>query len=430
MKKLLLLPLSLSILFATTATKKQQILDKYTVALKAYKDKNYKQSYNLLNELFLQNLNNVNINFYLARSSYELKKYHEAIIAYERVLFEKPNDIKTQFELARTHLANRSYGESKQLFLKLYNNKNLQKSTKNTIIKYLSFIDKKIKKNFFNGVAIVGLNYDSNINNTPIPHSFDTFNLSTKKTGDWALQFVGMLNHKYKYKDNILVKNDFMAFLKKMQDNSSKDISMFSYTPTINYKYTDKLNLDYFLFIDTLYIDHKSTQNSYGFGLKTYLNINKKLFSISSLKYQNKQSKISLDQDSTYIELSQSLKYLKRYSFDFLYASERKNQGNVATIDKDIFNFKVSNRYKILPKLMVTPTLSYKKTNYKDNILFTNLTMDKRVDNEYKFTINSTYLYNKQWIYQFNADYTKNNSNNLANRYNKNTITFNIIRPF
>lgn len=425
-------------------TNKEKVLDKYTKALNFYKQKEYKKSNELLNELFQTNLNDKNINFYLGRTAFELKNYHDAIIAYERVLFEDPDNIRTNFELGRSHIASKAFNEAKPIFTALQKNPKTPENIKPFIAKFLILIDKHTQKYFFNGVLLFGINYDSNVNNKaddeifnnvyiPAFNTYIDMNNTTTKDSDWAHQEVVILNHKYKQSDTRILKNDIMLFSKSMNKsrNSTKDIKLASYTFSLNELYSNKLSIDYALFTDALWIDDKSNLKSYGLFPKFKFPINKKLNSSGHIKYQIKNNQTNSNQDSNYLELNYALKY--KYlnnlipSVVTVYSQEKKEQSVLTSIDKKSINFKLSTTYMLKPNISIVPLVSYKYTNYDDE---DTSYLVKRKDTEYKFGLMNTYIYSPKFLFQAGVDYTNNNSNIESNEYSKYTFTFNLIRPF
>lgn len=413
--------------------KNKKILSKYEQALKEYKKHNFKKSYELLDELFHQNLNNVNINYYLGRSAYKLEKYDEAILAYDRVLFEQANSSKVKLELAKSYLKLKDYKQSKKYLLEIKSSKKTNENVRKKIDVLLSIIDNKIKKNFLNGVVLVGLNYDSNINSDPKNYILN--GISSKEIAAWAHQEVFLLNHKYILDETQLIKNDFMFFNKSMIDTTYKDknIQMFSYTPTYNVAYENGYNVDYSLFADALKIDGKYNMQSYGINPKLNYMYNKDTNMIFGLKYQDKnyQQKIDKNRNSKFMELSGSSKYIlndsKSFGVSLSYARERKDAIGRIDIDKNQIMIKLDGTYYVNTRLNFTPSFTYKNIKYKDQDPFKTA---KRKDNVYRLALASTYAYKANWLIQGLIDTLKNNSNFDENTYNKNTFTVNVVRPF
>lgn len=417
----------------------KKILEDYTQALTLYKQKKYQDSYIILNNLFEQNLDDANINFYLGRSAFEMKKYHDAIIAFERILFSNPESSRTKLELARAYFITKQYGEAKKRFLEVQEDTNVPQNIRDAVAKFLLAIENSTKKHFLNGIVLFGLNYDSNVKNTALPHNLGTTLSSTnEEISDWAHQEVAIINHKYLIDETSSFKNDILLFAKTMNNhkNSDNDIKMISYTPTLNILYEKGLSIDYSIFTDALWIDDKSYLRTYGIMPKFTYTLKKDLIYDGYLKLQDKnfQKPDDAAKDSRYLELQGGAKYLfdktATYSGSFTYAQERKDSGAQTDVDKDSYSIKLSATYLASQKISLAPSLSYKNTYYKEKSTFANQSYDNRKDNEYKIALMSTYVYSEQWLYQLSGDYMKNRSNNDANSYNKNTFTFNLIRLF
>lgn len=420
--------------------KKEKVLEQYTKALNLYKQKKYQEAYDNFNELFESNLDDVNINFYLGRSAFELKKYHDAIIAYDRVLFSKPDNLRTKLEIGRAYFMTKQFKEAKKFFEDIYNNPNTPPKIKNSLTTFFNIIDQNTQKHFLNGVILIGLNYDSNVNNRS---SFDTFNIinlpvtnTTEADSAVAHQEVLILNHKYNLGDTSLLKNDLMVFNKSMFKNKhqSKDVKLISYTPAYTKKYKNGLSMDYAVFADKLWIENDGNLQTYGIIPKLTYAYNDKINFNSHFKYQDKNYIKSSDKnkDSKYTEFQFGLKYLATkkitYGASIIASKERKNDSTGPTsVDKDTYQFKLNNTYLYNKSLSFAPAFSYKKTAYKDT---DNTYFVKQNDDEYKFTLMGTYIYSPKWLFQLGGDYTKTDSNIDKSVYSKHTFTFNIIRPF
>ncbi len=426
---------------------KQQIIDEYKIALNHFKNKNYKKSYDLFNKLFETNLNDPNINFYLGRSAFELKKYHEAIVAYERVLFEKPDSFRTKLEMGKAYLFNNSLESAKSIFVELKTTKDISKEALKTIEQYLVAIDKKIDKHSLSGIVMVGVNYDSNVNNRASDDIYDDSSINT--TGDakgFAHQDIVLLNYGYKESDIKLWKHDVMVFYKKIFEVNYKNafvgdkytsIKLASYNPALNIKHNEKLTVDYGVFIDNLWINGVSIMKTYGLLPKVTYIANEKNTLISYIKLQQKSNHKQSDKinDSKYSELSVSLTHLysKKMSFNssFLYSYEWDR--DVSKKDGDISSYllKYGMNYILNPVLTFSPFVSYKLIKYKnsDGMPLPSGQV-KEKNQEFKVGISSTYVYSPKWIVQTSCDYTIQKSNKQSNEYDKYTFGFNIIRPF
>ncbi|MBD3841669.1 MAG: tetratricopeptide repeat protein [Campylobacterales bacterium] len=416
-----------------TNEEKTKVVQTYTKALNLYKQKQYELAYKDFNALFEQSLNDANVNFYLGRSAFELKKYNEAVLAFERVLFENPDASRVKFEIAKTFMMLKQFKDAKKYFDEIKNDEKLPEAVKKQVEVYLAIIDKNTQKSFLNGVLLVGINYDSNIDSVS-DDSVLPFN-PADKVSDWAHQEVLLLNHKYILSETQTIKNDFMGFAKTMRHsiNSSKDIKLLSYSPALSVNYRNGLTIDYGLYGDSLWINDENTLRTYALVPKFTYTKNKNLIYDGYLKQQYKHNQKSADvlKDTHLSELNLGLKYIINPNFNFGWsltsAFERKDKGSDTTLSKDSHQVKFTSSYLLNKNFSIAPTVSFKATRYKD----IDATFFKKIENdEYKLALSGTYIYSPQWIFQLNGDYTRQKSNVLDKEYDKQTYTFNIIRPF
>ena len=456
MKKSFLFLVFCSLLFAEgkndTSTKqevsnvklsKQEIKKvKYDKALLAFKNKKYDISFDILYELFLEDLENVDINFYLARSAFELKQYDEALIAYERVLFQKPDTIRVRLEIARTYFMQKDYIPSKQLFEDIKKEEH-PKAVIDNINIYLGIIETKLSKHSLKGIFLVGGSYDSNLNNRALSDDFyipalkninnGIINNSTKDQGAFAHQEVLLLNHIYKYKYNMNIKNDIVLFNKNVINHSNKNILMLSYTPSLEHIYNDKLTLNYGLFIDRLYFGSPLLMDTYGLLPKFNYKFSKDITIDGTYKYQVKKYNKTTDKgkDSVYQQLNLTLNKVITPEIkaigSIILEKERKDSGNVPTVDFDSYSLSLGLEYKYSKKLTLAPKITYKKKSNKDT---DNLYLVKQTDKEFNYNLTGTYLLNQGWVSQGIVNYSDVTSNVPSSEYKKYTLGINFIKPF
>jgi hypothetical protein len=432
----------------TTLTKKRivkskivpKVINDYKSALLDYKNKKYKSCYNKFTKLFQKNIKNTNINFYLGRCSYKVKKYHDAIIAYERVLFENPNSSRTKLEMAKAYFAKNSFKASKKLFEEVKKDKNIPPHTMETTNLFLSMIEKKIKRHFISGVAIVGAVYDSNVNSSSFHDNYNDveingikldLNNTSKKEDAVAHQEVLVLNHKYLINDSIENRNDLLVFSKMFFEDKhkSKNIQLINFSPSLNVKYNNKLNVSYKLFVDNLFIDKKNNMYSYGINPNIIYPYNNKIKINTVVKYQNKyyKAKQDIDKNSVYIDASIGVLYdytnKLKFNSSFFYSKEDTKQQN----DSKKFKYSFSTTYSSDLRIQITPNISYENTKYKD---IDKEYLVKENNKEYKFGIDLKYIYNNNFIIQTMAENIKQTSNKKPNEYTKHTFGLNLIRIF
>jgi hypothetical protein len=440
MKKSLLLLFGLLSLNAQTTVSNTNTTvqnNSYEVAYSFYKNKNYEVAYEIFNALFKNNLENKEINFYLGRSAFELKKYDEAYSAFERILIKYPNENRAKLELARIDYIQGRYKSSKKAFLEL-KQQNLPKNVQNNIDIYLSKIAKKTQKSFINGIYMVGVGYDSNINNRAtsdtfyIPSNSLTFTNTTNDESSSNIYSALVLNHKYQYKDDITIKNDFLVYAKAVLKDSSKNIGYLSYSPSVDISY-DKVSIQYGAFVDFLRYDNKYYMNTYGINPSlSYLYSSKTKIDLS-FKYQNKVNKIDENKNKDSINKSLSLnltnilntKYTLQTKLKF--EDESKKDGDLSNIDYRSTLLALALQYKKSKRFMLGVGVSYNDKKYKD---ISNIYLKKQENDEYIYNLNSLYVLKNKWINKIDISHTDVKSNFDSNEYKKNTISISFMKRF
>jgi tetratricopeptide (TPR) repeat protein len=395
----------------------------------------------MFQELFNNNLNDPNINFYLGRSAFELKKYQESLVAYERVLFEKPDSLRTQLEMARAYFLSKEYKSAKKMFQNLEENPKVPGELKQNIAKYLSVIDTKIPKHFFNGMLMAGVTYDSNLKNRSKHDSYysplinDNVTTTTLDASGWAIQEVGVFNYLYKKDDMEQFKNTVMIYNRDMRKSeySSDDVTLININPIYQVKYNQKLNIDYSLFSDIMWLDNKKYINTYGVSPKISYMYDVKNTIISTLKYQKKSYAQSENKskNSVYKQIDGSIKHNYKSNLIFTptltVAKERKNDNNQVVVDYDSYSLGLNTTYIYRPYLLFNPSIIYKKTKYKDMDTSFN---KKAKHTNMKYGIVGTYIHSTDWIFNTNLSFTKQSSNIAKDEYDKYNFGFNVIRSF
>ncbi len=429
-----------------TKQKSKKLLAKYSLALEYFKAKDYEKAYKLFDELFKITLNEVNVNFFLGKSAFETKRFHEATIAYQRVLFEIPNNIGATIETAKVSIVQENYKEAEVLLNNIKKHPKITKETLQNIQRYLETIDDKKQKHFISGMLMIGINYDSNINSSSLNDTFTNvylpmFNMfinmqnTTIDESANAHQEIAIINYKYKLNKRISILNDFMIYNKMMTNDKfqDKDIKLYSYTPSIDMRYENGLNLNLALKYDQLKINNINNLKTYSLATRLNYNLNKVYTINHNLKYQDKRYQIDEDKtkDSIFIELNNNIQYRhsKKLSFSptVVLFKERVKDNTTKGTDFDAINFKFSTTYMYLSNLIFTPSISITTTKYKDE---DTMYLTKRKDSLKEISLTSTYVVSPVWVIQAGVTYKKQTSSVQPNEYKKHTAMFNIIRSF
>jgi len=423
MKKSLILSLILSInLFAFTQDD----------AIKTYNEKDYEKSFNMFLQLLEEgDYQSIKNNFYFALSAEKIGEYNEAIAAYERILLYKPDSLRAKLEMGRIYFILKQYNVSKQYFneaLKETENKNVKKHIK----VFLERIKKAEQTHFLNLVGMFGLGYDSNINNLTDENNYIIYfnntpidvNNSGKKTGAFSIQEALIVKDKYKF-DNFSINNDFMIFNSNMLNHSDKDLQLFEYNPSLNYKNTKTaLKYDYIYSGGEPYISqtgielslynsfvHLSNNLNIGFSYKNYL-----------LQKNDKRDSLNYSISDTIKKIANN----KLYYLSLNFHQERKTKGKLTTVDNNSIGFVVGENYKFSPTFNINPSFGYTKTLYNDKDAFF---QKKREDKKMVIGLKMNNNFNSFGV-QTNIQYLKNNSNIEPYKYNKWLMNLSFIKQF
>lgn len=409
----------------------------YNDALKNFRSKNYEKSYTQFNALFLTNMEDVLINFYLGRSAYELEKYEFALSAYDRILIAEPNNTRARLEMAQTYFKMKLYVQSLSEFNEVLKNKKLPLKVKKIVNAKVEYIKSIQKKSFIKATAIAGILYDSNINSTPATGSFNIYNPTVdstvlvtnndKEESTSIYQVVGQLNHTYKYSDNFILNSSVTALLMKYNDHKEKDIHALSLSTAPTYLFKNyKIALS--VLFDKVNLGHESYQNNIYFN-PTYTRVlNDKTLYSSGLKLGRVTFVKEKDRDVNLLEWQNSLKYLTNkfglFTIGLNLGKEYELREQRTDVEHGYFNSYINNSYEIGEDYLLQTAISHKQLNYDDtDINFQSKRKDKKSD----FSISLIKPINKQVITNIGANYTKKDSNHVASEYDKYTIKANLI---
>ena len=409
----------------------------YNKALNNFRAKNYEKSYLQFNSLFLNNMQDILINFYLGRSAYELGKYEFALSAYDRILIAEPKNTRARLEMAQTYFKMKLYTQSLNEFNEVLKNKKIPIKVKKIVNAKVEYIKSIQKKSFFSATAIAGILYDSNINSTPTTGSFDIYNPTVdstitvtnndKEESTSIYQVVGQLNHTYKYSDNFILNSSATALLMKYNDYKEKDIHALSLSTAPTYL-SKNYKIALSVLFDKVNLGHESYQNNIYFN-PTYTRVlNDKLLYSTGVKIGRITFVKEKDRDVNMLEWQNSLKYLTNkfglFTIGLNLGKEYELRNQRTDVEHRYFNTYINNSYELIDDYLLQTTIGYKQLNYDDtDINFQSKKKDKKSD----FSMSIIKPINKQIIANIGANYTKKDSNHVSSEYDKYTIKANLI---
>jgi len=357
-------------------TKTTQKLKAYEEAISAFKDKDYKKSYEILNSLVNEYPADEKINFFYGRSAFELKKYEFAFAAYDRILITNPNNHRARLEFARTMFMMKAYKEAKKEAQKVLSSP-IPKVVRANVERFIEMVEANQKSYFLNKVAIFGFGYDSNIDNNTyegITYLGDIpLNNDTDKKSDYFFKtiLVGNLIVPNKKNENIAWESLGIAYMQEQKKHHKNDIfltSLSSGIAYINKKYKNLTSATY----DHIWVGGDQTLYIYGLANNLrYMFTKDKILTFDAKVKKKKMIKIEDQQkDANVIELAinytMPINTKDKLNLFSTYISERKTNGIRTDISKDISRYKVSYD-KTIYNLDFNLGYEIEKSKYKIN---------------------------------------------------------------
>lgn len=411
----------------------------YKIALDNFRNKNYEASYEQFSTLFLNDMGNILINFYLGRSAYETKRYDMALSAYDRILISEPNNNRVRLEVAQTYMMMKMYTQSIAEFELALESK-LPSLVRKRVEANIKMMKSKQKKHFFNITALLGLIYDSNINATPEAGAFDiyspslnatvTLNNNGEEEGATIVQFATIASYKYKIEDNLFINSTITPMMLKYINHKEKDLHALSlsFTPTL-YQKSDKYEFGFIY--DHIYLGHKGYQKNFYVKPKYSKVLDKKLLFESSLKAGRINYISESEKDANSLQLENRLKYSSEnaglFSFGLDLGKDIEINDSRTDISKDFYGVSLSNSYDFLDGYSVKTSISYKNILYRDkDINFLSRREDKKSD--YSISLQKMLMDNS--LINIGSTFTNNTSNHESFDYDKYTLNLNFIYSF
>lgn len=347
----------------------------YKEGISYYKNHDFKNSYETFSKIYLENLNDVNFNFYFGRSAYETGHYAMALAAFERVEMQDGRNLRNKLEMARTYYMLKMYEDSENAFKDVLANPNIPKNIRTNIELSLSKVSKVQQKSFTYAQVMMNIMYDSNVNYGSIgDYQYGGGTLDRiDEISDFALQ--GYINVTNIYdigdKNGFAIKNSFNFFIKEYFNEDDYNIMYFNYNPSLLYKET-KYSAEFLLGLDSMMVGRKTYLNSVSFTPKIQYHHTDSLTSIAYVKYQEKKfiQEAQHSLDASRYELSYGLQdILSPRSYlegNLLIASERKKGGTNINVDFDEYKLNLTYSKQFTTKYNLHTFVQLRKRDYKD----------------------------------------------------------------
>jgi len=404
----------------------------YKKSKEYFQNKEYEKSYNILKKLFLKDLSNNKINYYLANSAIKIKKFGMASAAYERILINEPSNLKIRFEQAKLlYLTGNT--QASIISLKKLLSKDISNNLKKEVQTYLNYLEADKKLFFINTTFLFSLNYMDNVNDAPnqdyiLPNFTYLGPQGDDKVSDTShIEYINVdLIKKFKSSENVIIKNNFSYLKKTFLNEKSENFEAYSYQPGILIK--DSFKNYYLGLIFQKYKSGHELSKEYldGVGLET--------------KFYNKNHMIGLKAERLFYKdedksdknySSYQLLYNTFYSSGFNFFSRfQKNiafKSNRTDIDKIVFDNNLSYTFILNDSMSLDPFFRYKMTNYEDeSIAFSSRRKDRLSESGLEFR---KYL-NASSFVSLRGSYLNNHSNHAEYDFKNKSISFIYLKRF
>ena len=440
MKKILILMVALSV-FTFGGELRGDINSQYNQAIKSYKAKDFKSSYEILSKLYLSKLSDAKLNFYLGRSAYETGNYEVALAAFERVEMLDSGNLRNKLEMARTYFMLKMFEEAELAFKEVLDNPNIPQNVRTNIELYLSKVTKVQEKSFTYATLNVDWMYDSNVNYGSLDSEYNV-NMggnpiilpAEDKRSDSAIQVYADIVNIYDIgsKNGFAIKNNLKVYLKDYQDLDAFDVQYVAYTPSILYKQTKYL-AELVVGFDTLKIGSTRYLNTVFITPRAEYSHSNTLRSIAHFKYQKKDfsGETQKDLNSNHYELAYSLQnILSPRSYiqgNLTGIVERKKQGLRDDVDYNEYRLNVVYVNQLTTIYGTELFGEYRKRDYSE---YSTLFGSTRTDNggNVAATINAKIL--ETLRFHLKGTYNIVESNQARYAYEKYTVTLGINKTF
>ena len=417
---------------------------KYKKAKILFTNKQYKKSADILEELFKEDSNNVNINFYLGRSYYELKKYEKASAAFERAVIVDENNLRARVELAQTYLQLNLTDEALKNFNLVLQN-NIPKVVRKNVLNKIKYIKNLKKKSFFSGIISAGITFDNNINNvsggktTGYRTVYGVLDITDtrERISDTYTNFNIAANHFYKLNDKLSLSNKVTFNTQKYSKRSEKDLDILAYNLSLS-KAHEKSLVSGGIDLSKVILNSQDYFRTIGLTLgyqKSYFS-NIRFF--ATVKYFDKSyySEYRKNLDSRNLQFLFGNTYpTQQYgliSLIYLHETEHKKTpdilgANEHSSDKETHSIMLSDQYPLSNRLTLNSIFIINKIN-NESEEEGYATIQK--DLTYNLTVGLQYKLTKTMLLNSSIKHIENHSTVNFFDYNKETIDFSIMKFF
>ena len=435
MKKMIIFTFFLLICIYNTPVMGNTILNQAeeysTSGIKLFKDKQFNESYTMLQKAFLLSPGNSELNFYLGRAAFETGKYEEAVMAFERILIALPNENRVKLELARAFQKLGSNdiarGYCKEVLLT-----EPPESVQRNIEAFLLQINESERRHFLTGRIITGVDWDNNVWASPTDGIIETAigyvtltGVAAKKEEDWIVNTTMEVQHAYRFiNSNDSWKTDLVFYNADYNDTSLLDTRYISGS-TGPELISDNTRIGLKLFLSQIELNHTQYLQNAGFKAELDYVLRPGLITGYNVKFEKKNyvDNIAMDAQNVSLLFDLSLSQKKNW-YNVNLKLETENASN------DEYSF---NRLglglsftRVLPLNFIgSLNYEYQYSQYDEKATLFN---KQRQDNQHKIgyvlkkTIWQSVKKNKDLAVNLNYRHTWTDSNIALYKYNKDLV--------
>ena len=409
------------------------------IALDLLQQKRFEEAYEKFYALFMEDTANARINFYLGLSAVGARMYEEAVSAFERVLIVEPKHTRARLELARALFFLKLFDLSEEEFNKVLATGELPDDVVRNVEKFLAAIEDTRIRNHYAPVVMVGLQYDSNINNDVGENTYviDTDLIQVtgeKEKSDLVHQEMASMNHIYDFGTlgDFFMQNSATVFAQNYTGNDDKNIIFASVSTGIasktkTYSFSSKINYD------NVQIGGSALMSAMGVELGYSRPVTDTIIGEGKVKSQQKTFVDDSNNDSSYSEVTVGGKKAVVDSKDLiigelLRSTERAK--DAVTIDRDIMGIKAGYSWVYSDALTFNGSINYKMIGYTRESLDQDLQYSKRTDTQTTLTLGNVYKLDKSKMLNGSLVYIDNASTHAAFDYSKMLAGLNLLILF
>jgi hypothetical protein len=326
----------------------------YDEGLKYYKTNNFKKSYAVFYDIYLQKLDDTTFNFYFGRSAYETGHYAMALAAFERVEIQDGSNLRNRLEMARTYYMLKMYEDAEIAFKDVLANPNIPDNIRKNIELSLSRVSKVQEKSFTYITTFMNVLYDSNVNFGSLgDYQYGGSTLSKINThDDGAVEAFASVNNIYDIgdKNGFALKNGISIFAKEYFTEDDYNTLYLSYMPSLLYKET-KFTSELALGVDLLTLGRENYLNTFSIAPSLQYNHTISFRSLFYMKYQYKRFMQDYQKglNANHYELAYGVQdILTPRSFiqsNFYFINESKDTNKDSSIYVDFNEYKLNLSY-------------------------------------------------------------------------------------